>query len=112
MLPLYLVVLGVRTCRQVHVVWLSSLQSRIAESKTPKILNIVVTKKHEDSHVELSTSSTGLSFLIVTTNTKTPKNSHVDFYIKLTNPFGAIVAIKNILNYPPISLSLLGLLIL
>ena len=80
--------------------------------KHQKILNIVVTKQHEDSHVELSTSSTGLSFLIVTTNTKTPKNSHVDLYIKLTNPFGAIVAIKNILNYPPISLSSLGLLIL
>ena len=48
-------------------------QSRIAASKTPKLLNIFVTKKHEDSHVEFSTISTASSFLIVTTNNKSLK---------------------------------------
>ena len=75
-------------------------------------MNNFVTKKHEDSHVELSTISTGLSFLIVTTITKQPQNSHVDLYIKLTQLFHNIIAIKNLLNYPPISLSSLRLLIL
>jgi len=47
----------------------------IAVNKTPKLLNIFVTKKHEDSHVEFSTISTGFSFLIVTTNNKIAQNT-------------------------------------
>ena len=75
-------------------------------------MNIFVTKKHEDSHVEFNTSSTGSSFLIVTIITKTTTTSHVDLYIKLTKSFRNIITIKNLLNYPPISLSSLGLFIL
>jgi len=37
-------------------------QSRIAANKTPNLLNIFVTNKHEDLHVEFSTISTGFSF--------------------------------------------------
>ena len=51
------------------------IRSRIAESKTPNLLNTFVTKKHEDSHVEFSTISTGSSFLIVTTNNKNRSNT-------------------------------------
>ena len=49
--------------------------------KHQKILNIVFTKQHEDSHVELSTSSTGLSFLIVTTITKTTTKTRTTIFI-------------------------------
>ena len=41
--------------------------------KNTNLLNIFVTKKHEDSHVEFSTISTAFSFLIVTTNNKSLK---------------------------------------
>jgi len=50
-------------------------QSRIAANKTPNLLNIFVTNKHEDLHVEFSTISTGFSFLIVTTNNKIAQNT-------------------------------------
>jgi len=56
-------------------------QSWIAESKNTNLLNIFVTKKHEDSHVELSTISTGLSFLIVTTITKTTTKTRTTIFI-------------------------------
>jgi len=86
------------------------IQSRIAESKNTNLLNIFVTKKHKDSHVELSTSSTGFSFLIVTTNNKIAQTQLPSLKNKLTKPSCNIIAIKNLLNYPPISLSsLLGL---
>jgi len=56
-------------------------QSRIAESKNTNLLNIFVAKKHEDSHVEISTISTGLSFLIVTTITKTTTKTRTTIFI-------------------------------
>ena len=45
----------------------------LQQVKHQKLLNIFVTKKHEDSHVEFSTISTVFSFLIVTTNNKSLK---------------------------------------
>jgi len=42
---------------------------------TKTLLNIFVTNKHEDLHVEFSTISTGFSFLIVTTNNKIAQNT-------------------------------------
>jgi len=87
------------------------IRSRIAESKTPNLLNTFVTKKHEDSHVEFSTISTGSSFLIVTTNNKIAQIQLSSLKNKLTKSFGINNAIENLLNYPPISLFSLGLLI-
>jgi len=46
-----------------------------AQKRKSLLLNTFVTKKHEDSPVESSTSSTGLSFLIVTTNNKIAQNT-------------------------------------
>ena len=85
-----------------------TLQSRIAENKTPNLLNTFVTKNHEDSHVDLSTISTAFSFLIVTTITKTTKTRTSITYRSLTTSSWVHLPIENLFNYPPISLSLLG----